>query len=70
MYVCICKAVSDKTIKRAMADGACSVGELRERLGVATGCGRCVPEIRCMLAQAAVAAPIDLPASSLQACAG
>ena len=55
MYVCVCKAVSDKTVKRAIADGACSVRELRDRLGVASGCGRCVPEIRTLLAESGTA---------------
>ena len=42
MYVCICKAVTDKEIRRAVANGADNLYELRESLGVASGCGSCV----------------------------
>ena len=41
MYVCICKSVTDKQIRRAAAQGVDNVVELREALGVASGCGRC-----------------------------
>ncbi|TJY64854.1 (2Fe-2S)-binding protein [Sinimarinibacterium sp. CAU 1509] len=52
MYVCICKAVSDRAIRRAVAnDGVVTLRELSRRHGVGTCCGKCVPEIREMLAQ-------------------
>lgn len=41
MYICICKAVTDKQIRRAAANGADNLGELREKLGVGSGCGDC-----------------------------
>ena len=41
MYVCICKAVTDKQIRRAAANGADNLYELREALGVGSGCGSC-----------------------------
>ena len=41
MYVCICKSITDKQIRRAAAGGADNLYELRECLGVASGCGRC-----------------------------
>lgn len=41
MYVCICKAVTDKQIRRAAAGGVDNLYELREALGVASGCGSC-----------------------------
>ena len=41
MYVCICKAVTDKEIRQAVANGAGNLYELRESLGVASGCGSC-----------------------------
>ncbi|MBL8507408.1 MAG: (2Fe-2S)-binding protein, partial [Chitinimonas sp.] len=37
MYVCICNAVTDKQIRRAINDGCGSMRELRMELGVA-GC--------------------------------
>lgn len=41
MYVCVCNAVTDKQIRRACADGACSLADLSRELKVATCCGRC-----------------------------
>lgn len=41
MYVCVCRAVTDSQIREAMGEGACSMRELRQRLGVASECGRC-----------------------------
>ena len=41
MYVCICKSVTDKQIRRAAARGVDSLYELRETLGVGEGCGSC-----------------------------
>jgi bacterioferritin-associated ferredoxin len=41
MYVCLCKSVTDKQIRRAAATGIDNLYELREALGVAAGCGSC-----------------------------
>ena len=41
MYVCICKSVTDRQIRRAASRGVDSLYELRETLGVASGCGTC-----------------------------
>jgi len=41
MYICICKSVTDKQIRRAAARGVDNLYELRESLGVASGCGTC-----------------------------
>lgn len=41
MYVCICKSVTDKQIRRAAASGVDNLYELRQSLGVASGCGTC-----------------------------
>ncbi|HKJ88465.1 MAG TPA: (2Fe-2S)-binding protein [Gammaproteobacteria bacterium] len=41
MYVCICKEVTERQIHEAVAEGARDLEELRERLGVSTGCGTC-----------------------------
>ncbi len=42
MYVCICGAVTDSAIKRAVAEGARSLRDLSARTGCSTQCGRCV----------------------------
>ncbi len=44
MYVCICNAVTDKQIRRAADAGARDLRDLRQQLGVATGCGQCATE--------------------------
>ncbi len=41
MYICICKAITDKQIRRAAADGVDNLYELRQTLGVASVCGAC-----------------------------
>ena len=43
MYVCICKAVTENQIRAAVHEGASSLGELRQCLGVAGNCGTCAP---------------------------
>ena len=43
MYVCICKAVSERRIARAVGEGVTTLKELRERTGLGTNCGKCVP---------------------------
>jgi bacterioferritin-associated ferredoxin len=44
MYVCICKAVSERRITRAVGEGATTLKELREHTGLGTNCGKCVPQ--------------------------
>lgn len=41
MYVCVCHAVTDRDIESAVAEGCCSLRQLREQLGVGKTCGRC-----------------------------
>jgi bacterioferritin-associated ferredoxin len=43
MYLCICKAVSEKRFAKAVAEGATTLKDLREATGLGTGCGKCVP---------------------------
>ncbi|MDE0853129.1 MAG: bacterioferritin-associated ferredoxin [Nevskia sp.] len=51
MYVCVCRAVSDRKIRQAVEQGACSVRALKDQLGVGSVCGRCVPEARQLIHQ-------------------
>lgn len=60
MIVCICKAVSDKTIRRSVGEGVSTLRELSRELGVGTCCGKCVPQAREVLAQAVENRPIKL----------
>ncbi|MDI6748185.1 MAG: bacterioferritin-associated ferredoxin [Rhodocyclaceae bacterium] len=41
MYVCVCHGVTDRDIEGAVAEGCCSLRQLREQLGVGQTCGRC-----------------------------
>jgi len=51
MYVCICKAVTEKQIQEQTAQGIDSFQQLRERTGVATQCGKCSREARSCMRQ-------------------
>lgn len=44
MYVCLCRGVTDAALRDAVAQGASSLPDLAERLGLGTGCGRCLGE--------------------------
>lgn len=41
MIVCICHNVSERKIRQAVDTGITSMHELRGKLGVGTGCGKC-----------------------------
>ena len=41
MYICICNAVTDREIHACVRDGARTLRDVSDRLGVATCCGRC-----------------------------
>ena len=49
MYVCICKSVTDKQIRRAAARGIDNVLQLRDSLGVASECGTCARSAQTIL---------------------
>ena len=40
MYICVCNAVTEREIRECAQLGY-SLGDLRERLGVAANCGKC-----------------------------
>ncbi len=41
MYVCLCKGITDTQIRAAVEDGANSLRDVRNTLGVASQCGKC-----------------------------
>jgi bacterioferritin-associated ferredoxin len=41
MYICICNGVTDRAIRAAVAEGAATISDVTQRLGVAAGCGCC-----------------------------
>ena len=61
MYICVCKAVSDKRIAQLAGEGVVSLRELVRQTGLGTGCGKCVPEAREHLHQCAPAAVQSTP---------
>lgn len=49
MYICVCKAVSDKRIERSVEQGVCRLKDLKDMTGLGSCCGKCVPEARRVL---------------------
>lgn len=58
MYVCVCKAVTEKDVQREVSQGARSVRDLRERLGVCSDCCKCAGHARSLLPRAACTAAV------------
>jgi len=46
MYVCVCKAVTDKQITNAISEGVCTRKQLFQCLGVGRDCGKCNQHIK------------------------
>jgi bacterioferritin-associated ferredoxin len=66
MYLCVCKAVSERTARRAIQqDGVVSLRDLTRTTGLGTCCGKCVPSAREFLQQElagnAASAPVCVP---------
>lgn len=49
MYVCVCKAVTDRQLETAIHEGLCTRRQLFECFGVGGDCGKCNKDIRDML---------------------
>lgn len=64
MIVCVCRAVSDRVIRRAVDAGACTVRQVGAACGAGTDCGGCKAQIAQLLQGAT---PIAAPA--MAACA-
>ena len=54
MYVCLCKGITDTQIRAAISDGASSLREVRNALGVASQCGKCGIQTREILRETLV----------------
>lgn len=52
MYVCICKAVNDATIRKVVTEGVNNFRDLSSRTGCGTQCGSCVKLAREVMDQA------------------
>ena len=49
MYICLCNAITEGEIRRCAQEGARSVSDLEQCLGIGVGCGRCRVEARKIL---------------------
>lgn len=64
MFVCLCKAVSDREIRQCAELGAATLDDLRASLGVATCCGRCAGAAEQILAECPVVCGGAMPATA------
>lgn len=60
MFICICNGVTESQVRRAIEEGACTVHDLRARLGVATGCGCCAEFAAGLIPQTQASASSEL----------
>lgn len=67
MYVCVCKAVTERQIHEAAAGGARTLRDLRRDLGVTRDCGRCATCARDCLKEAHTCQAGNSPAPLLAA---
>ena len=71
MYVCLCNAVTEREIRQVVGLGVTSLRELKESLGVATGCGKCSPCAHAILNEELANATFarDTPGARVEGCA-
>jgi bacterioferritin-associated ferredoxin len=51
MVVCSCRAVTDRAVLAAIADGATTVEALSDRCAAASKCGGCWPELERLIGE-------------------
>ncbi|MFD1384854.1 (2Fe-2S)-binding protein [Rhodanobacter aciditrophus] len=61
MYVCLCNAVSDKTIKKSIADGATSMRDLYREHNLGNQCGKCCKDVKSILNEELLKLAEELP---------
>ncbi|GAA0719182.1 (2Fe-2S)-binding protein [Dokdonella soli] len=61
MYVCVCNAVTDRTIREAAGTGVHTFAELSRRTGCADCCGSCEDLAREIFDDALRSRVLDLP---------
>ncbi len=49
MFVCSCRAVTDRTVDAAIASGATCIEDVADRCGAGSRCGGCWPELERLL---------------------
>lgn len=63
MYICVCNGITERDIRASIDGGARSFADLQRELGIASGCGQCTQEAKCLLREARRECPF---ADSLQ----
>jgi bacterioferritin-associated ferredoxin len=51
MYICVCKAVTDKQLRTAIDNGVCTHRQLSHCFGIGKDCGKCNKEVKELLQQ-------------------
>ena len=51
MYICICHQITDRQIRRALEQGANTLGDVQLQLPVGGCCGRCVDSAQTLIAE-------------------
>jgi bacterioferritin-associated ferredoxin len=46
MFVCQCRAVTDRQVRGAVAEGCTTLRAVAAATGAGTGCGACIPTVR------------------------
>lgn len=65
MIVCLCRAVSDRTLRGLIRGGVCSADELRRCTGAGSVCGSCIGQVEEIVEEGVTGQPpaFDLSAS-------
>lgn len=61
MYICHCRAVTDRAIRAQIDAGARHEKALADRCGAGSRCGGCLPALRRLLDEHCLEAPSALP---------
>ncbi len=65
MYICVCKAVTDSQILKAIENGVCTRKKLTHCFGIGKDCGKCNKEVIALLGQTVT--PVEpLPSATNQ----
>ena len=59
MYVCLCKAITDRQIRETVNGGASTFAEVRRNLGVSTQCGKCFQQAKSIVETTVKKAPFE-----------
>ena len=54
MLICLCKAVSDREVRRAIGRGACSMRSVCDKTGAGSSCGSCKVDLQALLKEAQI----------------